>query len=192
MRTVGSSGIRVALLRDQLPANFGGGEPRIQPLRAKLGVGLALSIHNGPDIGEQGGQVIFSRLASAEPDGIQTGEPMRQFLHPLANRRTVPAQRLFGPREATVPQCLDRLGHKAAPCRPFQRPRRLDQDGLERVGQFHGSCSSLLSPAMVSPFWMFYFFRFPSVFSAKAPVLPEIRVDITNLIRYPMAHLLCF
>ena len=57
--------VGVTLLYDQLVAHCGGGQPGVKSLIAKLGIGLALPIHDLLDIGEQVRQPGFGRLAAA-------------------------------------------------------------------------------------------------------------------------------
>jgi len=49
-------GVRIAVRRAQLPPDFRSGQARIQAVVAKLGVGLALPLHNDADILQQMGR----------------------------------------------------------------------------------------------------------------------------------------
>lgn len=56
--------VRIALLFDQLPTDFPGGQPRLEPIGPKLGVGLALAIGYRLEVDQQIGQMLFGSFAS--------------------------------------------------------------------------------------------------------------------------------
>ena len=83
--------VGIALLRDQLFPNRGGGQACVQPLRLERGVGLALAIDEGFDVGEQRGQVFFGALAATQAKGIEATDAAGPFVHPFAtNEPCVP------------------------------------------------------------------------------------------------------
>ncbi len=67
----GQFGVAIAFLGDQLAAHFSRIEPGVQPLGAKLRIGLALRIDQRRDIGEQVGQMGFGRFATTCTEVLQ-------------------------------------------------------------------------------------------------------------------------
>jgi hypothetical protein len=108
----GQDVISVAVLSDELAADFGGAQTRIQSGGAKLGVGLTLTIHNGFDIGQQGGQVVFHTLPATGREGIQTGETTFQLMGALADGHPTPAEGTFGAPLPARAQFFDGTCHE--------------------------------------------------------------------------------
>ena len=57
--------VGVALGGDQLAADLGGTDPGEQAVGLELGVGLAVSVGDGPDVIKKSGQMLLDRLAAA-------------------------------------------------------------------------------------------------------------------------------
>ena len=139
----GECGIRVALLGDQLASDFGGTQTGIQTRRAKLGVGLALAIHEGFDIGEQLGQMVFYALPTTGRKGIKTREAAGQFMGTFADRHAAPAKVAFRAPLPTWPQLFDRTCHKEPASATFEGLSCFHEQGLEGIGSFHIETSSM-------------------------------------------------
>ena len=129
--------VGVALLRDQLVADLGGGQPCVQAVRAELRIDLALPINDSGEVGQQVGQVVLRPLAPAQREGVDDGKPARQLAGAFADRRTAPPQRALGAPLPTRPQFLDGPRHEDAAGTPLERLGRLDEQHLERVREFH-------------------------------------------------------
>src|SRR3712207_9489575 len=72
---------------------------------------------------------------------ISTAEATLQLMRALANGHATPAQRTFGAALAAWPQFFDRAGHKHSAGTPFEGLSGIDEEGDERVRQFHGASS---------------------------------------------------
>ena len=73
-----------------------GGAPRGMTIRAKLWIGLALPIHDGRDVLQQVGQVVFAALAPTQPEAIQTHAPALHLVHSFADGSAISVQLPFG------------------------------------------------------------------------------------------------
>ena len=88
--------VAIPLLGDQLAAHFGCRQSRVKTRGAKLGVGLALSIHGGREIAQQVGQMLFTALATTQAEAVDAGECVFHLLRPFADGLAIPAQLAFG------------------------------------------------------------------------------------------------
>src|ERR1051326_8664112 len=98
--------------RDQLATDFCGGQTRVEPGTAKLGIGLALPIHESGDILQQVGQMLFTAFPASKLEGIHTHQSALQFMLAFPDRSTIPAQLLFGSTLPSFSQGADRPCHK--------------------------------------------------------------------------------
>ena len=129
-------GVRVAFLGDQLAPHLGRCQAGIQAGGAELGVGLALAIDDGLDIRQEVGEMLFGALPPTQGKGIDTDHAAVEFAHTFANGHPPPPQFARGALLPTRPQFFDGAGHKQATGAALERLGGLDQQGLERVGQF--------------------------------------------------------
>jgi hypothetical protein len=127
---------------DELTADFGGTQARIQARRAARWIALTLAIDERSDILEAMGQVVFSALTAARGEGIETNEATFQLRRAFAKRAAVPAQCAFCPPLAARPQLFDRARHKEPTGASFETSGGVDEYSLERVGQCHCRPSS--------------------------------------------------
>jgi hypothetical protein len=134
---------RVAFLGDELAADFRRAQTGIQARRTKLGVGLALAIDNSGEIGEQARQVVFRTLAPTGRKGIKAPKTALQFMQAFAEGPTVPTQFAFRLPLAAWSQFFDRSCHEKPASAPLQGLGRVNEQGLERIGQLHPDTSSM-------------------------------------------------
>jgi len=111
----------VALLQDQLFPDRCGGQPRVQPSRLERRVSLALVIHEGFDVGEQLGEVLFGAFAPTQAKGIYAADAGGKFAHPLADGHPVPPQFALGLPLPMRAEPTDRSCQEEAPTRTAQR-----------------------------------------------------------------------
>src|SRR5919108_5038406 len=83
----------------------------------------------------------FHTLATACCKGIKAGEPALQFVGPFANGHTAPPEFAFRASLPPSAQFFDGAGHKQPSGTTLERFRRLDEQRLERVREFHGDSS---------------------------------------------------
>ena len=125
------------LLHLKLPPDFLGGQAGVQPLGAKPGVGLALRCHQRADIVQQIWQAFLSPKPPSAGEGIPTGYPALQLVHPFANSSPVLAQFSLRSPLTTAPQGLHALSHEPPPSSAPEGLSSIDQSHSERVGEFH-------------------------------------------------------
>jgi hypothetical protein len=130
-------GVGVAFLGNQLLANLGSIEPRVQSFGAKLRINLTLIIHNRRNVGKEIGQMRFDRFAAACGQVVQADQAAFQFMRAFANRLTVPAKLAFGAPLPARAEFFDGSGHKQPPRATSERMSSLDEQRFERVGQIH-------------------------------------------------------
>jgi hypothetical protein len=141
-------GVRVAFVGDQLAPHLG----RCQAGRQAGGVerwsSLALAIDDGLYIRQEGGEMRFRTFPPPPCTGINTEHAAGEFVHTFANRHPPPPQCTRGALLPTRPQCFDGACHKQATGAALEGLGGLDQQGLERVGQFHRHPSSMRMPGV--------------------------------------------
>lgn len=142
-------GVGIALRCNQLAAHFACGQAGIKPLVAKLGIGLALAVYDGLDVGKQGRQMRLGRLASAQGKGILTGNACGEFMGSLADAVATPSEFALGQALSAGAKFSDGTGHEHPLRAAFERACGLDKERFETFGEFHGG-----TPAWDS--WLFH------------------------------------
>jgi hypothetical protein len=127
------------LLLNQLLANDGGTEAGIQALRPEARVGLALTVHDGFDVRQQVRQPLFCPQSPSLGKGIETNDAALQFVHPFADRDSVPAQFVLRTPLTAPAQELHGSSHKEAAVTAVERGRRLEQVALDGFRKLHGA-----------------------------------------------------
>jgi len=148
-------------LRDQLTPHFRGAQAGVQTRRFETGVGLAPAIHDGPNVLPQVRQVVCRPFSAAGGIGIEAGQPTVQFVQALAQGAAIPAQLSLSLLRATAAEGFDGVRHKQSAGSPAQGLSGFDENGLQRLREFH------LSPPVAdgledsTHFRMVYNFQFP-------------------------------
>jgi|GraSoiStandDraft_4_1057263.scaffolds.fasta_scaffold802896_1 hypothetical protein len=127
----------VAFLDDELMAHLRGAQAGIEPPVAKLGVGLALPIHDLLNVFEQVGQMEFGGFGPPQSEGITTGDAGAQFMGAFADGFSVPAEFALGEALPAGSELLDGSRHEQPSCAAFERLGSLDKQALEGIGQLH-------------------------------------------------------
>jgi hypothetical protein len=133
--------VRIAFLRNKLPTNLSSGQARVQTIGAKVGVGLALCIHQGFDVVQQPGQMIFCAFAATQREGVHTLDAPLQFTQRFAQGLPIPSERALGLTLTAVAQFLNGAGHKSSAFVSFERLRGLDQPCASAIGEFEHTAS---------------------------------------------------
>src|SRR5262245_20363584 len=141
-------GVRVAFLGDQLAPHFGRCQAGIQTGGAELGISLALAIDDGLYIRQEVGEMLFRTFPSTPCTSINTDHTTGEFVHTFANGHPPPPQFARSALWPTWSQFFDGASHKQATGAALERLCSLDQQGLERVGQFHRHTSSMRMPGV--------------------------------------------
>src|SRR5258708_38950196 len=88
--------VTIACEADEGLPDSGSAQTSIQARTLKTWIGLALAVHNIPDIRQQIRQMLLRSLAPACCIAIQTRYPTEEFMRPFADRIPVPAQLPLG------------------------------------------------------------------------------------------------
>ena len=120
-----------------MAAHFGSVKPGVEPLGAKLWIGLALRVDQRGDIGEQVGQVSFNRFATACAEVIEADDAAVSFVGAFADSIATPAKFTLSKALTARTEFLDGLGHKAAAGGAFERVGGLNEQGFECIRQLH-------------------------------------------------------
>jgi hypothetical protein len=129
--------LAIALLLDQLLSDLCGGQTRVQAGGPKRRVGLTLHLGKGTDILQQVRQTF---LRSFPPTGrkiIQSFQATVQFVLPLANRPTIPAQFHLRAPLPTFSKHLGHMRHKNTAGAAGQPISSLDKKLFQFLRQFH-------------------------------------------------------
>jgi hypothetical protein len=133
---------RVAFLGDALAADCRRAQTGRQARRTNLWVGLALASDAGGDIGEQAWHVVCRTLAPTGRKGIKAPQTALQFMQAFAECPTVPTQFAFRLPLAAWSQFFARSCHEEPASATLQGLGRVNEQGLERIGQLHTGASS--------------------------------------------------
>ena len=154
--------VGVPLAVDQPAADLGGADADEEPVGLELRVGLALAVDDVPDVVEEPGEVLLSGLAAAAVEGVDTGHAGFEFVHPLADRVSAPAEVLQGPALPAPPRpiALTVLAMKSR----FRLPRRASA-ALIRTGIISGWGRICVAPmplgAKTTGYGRLFFFQAP-------------------------------
>ncbi len=127
----------MAFLEDELAADLGGAEARVEPLGVESGVGLALAVDEGADIVAQTWEALFGAPASAPGEGVEAADAAVQFVRGLADGDAAPAEFTLGAALAAGAEQTHGSGHEEAAVKAGQGGRRLSQVVLDFVSEFH-------------------------------------------------------
>jgi hypothetical protein len=109
-----SLGFGIPLPLDQLSPDLGGTQSRVEAIGAEARIGLTLAIDEGLEVVQKMGVMIFGPPSSAQGEGIHTGNPGLDFVHPFDQGVAIPTQFPLGTSSPTVAQEEDRASHKLA------------------------------------------------------------------------------
>jgi signal transduction histidine kinase len=150
-------------LGDQLAAHLGSRQPRVETRGAKLRVGLALSIHDGREIAQQVGQVLFTALATTQAEAVNAGQSLFHLLCPFADGLPIPAQLAFGQPLTAFAQGLHRARHEHAPRAPLEVLGCVPQQCFDLLRQFQQGSSKKSFLGAVYHLWDNLVFASPLV-----------------------------
>jgi hypothetical protein len=137
--------VSVTFGSDQLPADFGSGQPAVAARALEGRVGLTMLLDDGLDVDAELRQMDLGALTAAGGKGIQTGDARAEFVQALAERIAGPAQQLLGLALAQA-EAIHGLGHEAAACSAVQGGRGVDQQRPQSFGEFHRLTSRARRP----------------------------------------------
>jgi hypothetical protein len=129
--------IGVALLGNALASDCGSAQTRIQPGGAKLGIGLTLTLDEGFEVRQSGGQVVLHALPATGRAGLQTGDPALQHMGALADGDTAPAEFTLCAPLAPRASVFDGACHKDAAGTACKGPRCVHDQGFEGIRALH-------------------------------------------------------
>ena len=169
MDTVLSEGRSAGSYTGRLPScrrPYGRGtQPGVKAWGAKLGIRLALTIHDRAQVDQQVRPSDLGGLPAAHVERIQTGEAGAQFVGAFPNREAASAQRALRGARATRAEFHHGPRHKQPAGAPLEGARRHHQESFEAFGKFHTLRESQLKPVdsfiFLMPSWDALFPQIP-------------------------------
>jgi hypothetical protein len=81
--------------------------------------------------------MLLGGLTAAAVEGIEAGHAGAEFVHPLADGLSVPAEMGLGPDLSASSHGADGLGHEETPQAPLERLGGVNEDGNHLGGRPH-------------------------------------------------------
>jgi hypothetical protein len=122
-------------LRDQLSADFRGRDASVESIRPKRWVGLTQLVHDGPDLSSKLREPILDGLDPTQGEAVDARDARSPFMLALAHGLPTPTEFPRGFALPSLAQRPNRFRHEHSASRPFQRLRRLYEQGLPSLGQ---------------------------------------------------------
>jgi hypothetical protein len=122
---------------NQLSAQFFRSESRVQPPRPKLRIRLTESLGDVLNIREQLRQMLLGTPSTSGGKGIATADARSEFVHPFANRDTIPPKLFLSPPLSADSQGLHGARQKQPTLDSAQRFPRFDDVVFEPIREFH-------------------------------------------------------